>query len=65
MKDYIREGLRNHDAPPKIYENICKALAIPCWTDEEREELLRQRDEAEAIAIRTKDMFEFNIINKD
>ena len=49
MKDYIKEGFRNYDAPPRIYENICKALANPCLTEEEREELLRLRAENEYI----------------
>lgn len=29
MKDYIREGLANYDAPPRIYDKICKALEDP------------------------------------
>ena len=59
MKDYIKEGLKNYDAPPRIYENICKALEIPWLTDEERKELLRQKEKIKEVAIKTKDIFGF------
>ena len=59
MKDYIKEGLRNYDAPPVIYERICKALENPNLTDEEREELIKQRDKAESMAKKLSSIFGF------
>ena len=59
MKDYIKEGLRNYDAPPVIYERICKALENPNLTDEEREELIKQRDKAKAMSKTLSDIFGF------
>lgn len=59
MKDYIKEGFKNYLAPPAIYENICKALENQELTEEEREELLAQKEKAEKMAMRTKDIFNF------
>ena len=59
MKDYIKEGLRNYDAPPVIYERICAALENPHLTDEEREDLIKQRDKAEEITKKLSDIFGF------
>ena len=43
MRDYIREVLANYDAPPRIYDKICKALENPALTEIERKELLGKR----------------------
>jgi hypothetical protein len=59
MKDYIREGLMHRDAPPRIYENICKALENDKLTAEEREDLLRQKAKAEEMAKTLSDIFGF------
>ena len=59
MKDYIKEGFERGIAPPLIYDRICKALENPELTEAERTELLVQKDKAEKLAIRTKDIFKF------
>ena len=59
MKDYIREGLANYDAPPRIYDKICKALEDPALTKNERNELLEQKEKAEKMAIKTSSIFPF------
>ena len=59
MKDYIKDGLEKRLGPPAIYDNICRALESPGLTEAEREELLVQKDKAEKLAIRTKDIFSF------
>ena len=53
MRDYIREGLANYDAPPRIYDKICKALENPALTENERKELLEQKEKAEKMAMKT------------
>ncbi len=59
MKDYVKEGLRNYDAPPVIYDRVCKALENPHLTDEEREDLLRQKAKAEEMVKTLSDIFGF------
>ena len=59
MKDYIKVGLQNRVAPIVIYEEICKALENVNLTAEEREELIRQKNKAEAMAKMSSDIFGF------
>lgn len=59
MKDYIKVGLQNRVAPIVIYEEICKVLENNNLTAEEREELIRQRNKAEAMAKKLSDIFGF------
>lgn len=59
MIDYIREGLLNELAPPAIYDAICDALDDVTLTEEEREELLRQKAKAEDLAMKTRGLFKF------
>ncbi len=59
MRDYIREGLANYEAPPLIYRKICKALENPALTENERSELLEQKEKAEKIAMKTSILFPF------
>lgn len=59
MKDYIKDGLSKHLAPPVIYDNICKALENPQLTEDERKELLKQKEKANDIAMKMKDIFRF------
>lgn len=59
MKDYIKDGLQRRLAPPAIYDEICRDLERKSWTEEERAELLKQKDKAYEIAMRTKDFFKF------
>lgn len=59
MKDYIKDGLQRRLAPPAIYEEICRDLERKNWTAKEREELLKQKDKAEKMAIMTRDIFKF------
>ena len=59
MKDYIKDGLRRRLAPPAIYEEICRALQNPNLTKAEREELTRQKDKAETLALQFRDIFKF------
>ena len=46
MKDYIKDGFEKRLGSPAIYDNICRALEKPGLTEEEREELLVQKDKA-------------------
>ena len=57
MKDYIKEGLQKRLAPPAIYENICRALENDNLTEEEREDLLRQKAKAGEISSALGDLF--------
>lgn len=59
MRDYIKEGFKNYDAPCRIYNNICEALKNPCLTFQERVELMRQKEEAKRMALKLKDLFPF------
>ena len=59
MIDYIKECLEAGWAPPRIYEAICKALDDKTLSEEDRQELLRQKEKAKEIAIKLSAIFKF------
>ena len=49
MMNYIKECLEADWAPPKIYYAICRVLEDPTLSEEDRQELLRQKEKAREI----------------